>query len=59
MSISSRHQFTVSIVNGDTLEVTTKFGGQSFESSGGKVAWQGNDHALSIIQGEVRARNAR
>jgi hypothetical protein len=57
--ISSLHQFTLSIVNGDTLPVTTEFGGSSFASSGGKVAWRGNDYALSIIQSEVRARNAR
>jgi hypothetical protein len=31
----------------------------SFVSSGGKIAWKGNDHAMSIIQSEVRARNAR
>jgi len=31
----------------------------SFVSSGGKIAWRGNDYALSIIQSEVRARNAR
>lgn len=57
--ISSMHQFTVSIVNGEQLEVTTQFGGESFVSSGGKIAWKGNDHAMSIIQSEVRARNAR
>lgn len=57
--ISSMHQFTLSIVNGEHLEVTTRFGGESFVSSGGKIAWKGNDHAMSIIQSEVRARNAR
>ena len=53
------HQFTLSIVNGEHLEVTTRFGGKSFVSSGGKIAWKGNEHAMSIIQSEVRARNAR
>ncbi len=33
--------------------------GVSFVSSGGKIAWKGNDHAMSIIQSEVRARNTR
>lgn len=58
-NISSVHQFTISIVNGEKLPVTTRFGGQSFEGSDGKVHWKGNDHALSIIQSEVRARNTR
>ncbi len=59
VDISSVHQFTISIVNGEQLPITTHFGGQSFVGSGGKIHWQGNDHALSIIQSEVRARNAR
>jgi hypothetical protein len=59
LDISLRHQFTVSIMSSEPLRVTTGFGGQSFATSGGGIAWQGNDHALTIIQGEVRARNAR
>jgi hypothetical protein len=57
--ISLLHQFTLSIVNGEKLQVTTEFGGDYFQTSGGKVAWRGNDHALSIIQSEVRSRNAQ
>jgi hypothetical protein len=57
--ISLLHQFTLSAINGEKLNVTTEFGGDYFQTSGGKVAWRGNDHALSIIQSEVRSRNAR
>lgn len=57
--ISLLHKFTLSAINGEKLEVTTEFGGDYFKTSGGKVAWRGNEHALSIIQSEVRSRNAR
>jgi hypothetical protein len=57
--ISAAHKFTLSIVNGEKLQVTTKLSGAFFETSDGNIAWRGNDHALSIIQSEVRSRNAR
>lgn len=57
--ISLLHQFTLSAINGEKLEVTTEFGGGYFKTSAGKVAWRGNEHALGIIQSEVRSRNAR
>lgn len=57
--ISAAHKFTLSVVNGETLQVTTQFSGAFFKTSDGKIAWRGNDHALSIIQSEVRSRNAR
>jgi hypothetical protein len=47
------------VVNGEKLQVTTQLSGAFFETSDGKIAWRGNDHALSIIQSEVRSRNAR
>lgn len=57
--ISAAHKFTLSVVNGERLQVTTEFSGNFFQTSDGKIAWRGNDHALSIIQSEVRSRNAR
>jgi hypothetical protein len=56
--ISATHKFTLSVVNGEKLQVTTQLSGAFFETSDGKIAWRGNDHALSIIQSEVRSRNA-
>jgi hypothetical protein len=57
--ISAAHKFSLSVVNGEKLQVTTQLSGAFFETSDGKIAWRGNDHALSIIQSEVRSRNAR
>jgi hypothetical protein len=57
--ISAAQRFTLSFTSGETLQVTTQFSGGSFRESDGKIAWRGNDHALSIVQSEVRARNAR
>lgn len=59
VDISLIHQFSLSIVNGESMPVTTGFGGGRFEDSDGKVVWRGNEHALSIIQSMVRSRHGR
>jgi hypothetical protein len=56
--ISLAHQFSLSIVSGESLRVVTGFGGR-FEQAGGTVVWRGNEHALKIIQTMVRSRHAR
>jgi hypothetical protein len=57
-AISLIHQFRLSINGGESLQVTTGFSGR-FENFDGMRVWRGNEHALGIIQAQVRSYHNR
>jgi hypothetical protein len=54
--LSVRHQFSLSITSGESLEVDTGYGSAT-QTATGQIAWGRNEHAFNLVQKMVRARH--